>query len=463
MKTNPLLRAAGVLVSLALAGTVTMTGTASAEVPSAMAASISQLPCSPAGVTAADTALANQVHGQVSWVTAYNASCARAIVNQVKARGLNQRAAQIAITTAMDESTLHNYNQAVDADSLGLFQQRPSMGWGTPAQLVDPVYATNAFLNAMLNNYPNGSWGSGDIAAICQKIQKSGTPDGSNYRRYVDQAGVVAAAAWNSAGGGSAKDFNGNGLADIAALDPGDNLILFSGNGAGAVGWGGPMWPTGGQWAGYKQFTTGDFNGDGKSDVAAIDPGDNLIFFPGNGAGAVGWGGPMWPTGGQWAGYKKITSGDFNGDGRTDIAALDPGDNLILFPGNGAGAVTWGGPMWPTGGQWAGYKKITSGDFNGDGRSDIAALDPGDNLILFPGNGAGAVGWGGPMWPTGGQWAGYKQITAADYNGDGRSDIAALDPGDNLILFPGNGAGSVGWGGPMWPTGGQWAGYKAIS
>ncbi|WP_370943375.1 FG-GAP repeat domain-containing protein [Amycolatopsis sp. cg5] len=264
-------------------------------------------------------------------------------------------------------------------------------------------------------------------------------------------------------GSNAAKDFNGNGLADIAALDPGDNLILFSGNGAGAVGWGGPMWPTGGQWAGYKQFTTGDFNGDGKSDVAAIDPGDNLIFFPGNGAGAVGWGGPMWPTGGQWAGYKKITSGDFNGDGRTDIAALDPGDNLILFPGNGAGAVTWGGPMWPTGGQWAGYKKITSGDFNGDGRSDIAALDPGDNLILFPGNGAGAVGWGGPMWPTGGQWAGYKQITAADYNGDGRADIAALDPGDNLILFPGNGSGSVGWGGPMWPTGGQWAGYKAIS
>ncbi|MEU4739295.1 FG-GAP-like repeat-containing protein [Actinosynnema sp. NPDC023658] len=53
-------------------------------------------------------------------------------------------------------------------------------------------------------------------------------------------------------------------------------------------------------------------------------------------------------------------------------------------------------------------------------------------------------------------------MTAGDYNGDGRTDIAAIDPGDNLILFAGNGAGQIGWTGPMWPTGSQWAGYKAL-
>ncbi|MEU4739294.1 VCBS repeat-containing protein [Actinosynnema sp. NPDC023658] len=450
--------ALGVAVTVALANE----SMASADPGDPLRATSTVATCSPSGVTSEDAALANVLRPQISWISAYNVSCARAVIRQVRARGLNQRAAHIAITTVLAETDLNNYDVALDHDSLGLFQQRESQNWGTPAQLIDPVYATNAFLNAMLRAYPNGSWNSGDIATICQSIQHSNYPDGSNYRARISQASVVVNGLWNSFGELS-RDFNGDNRADIVAIDPGDNLILFTGNGGGQVGWAGPMWPTGSQWAGYKHITSGDFNGDGRTDIAAIDPGDNLILFAGNGAGQVGWSGLMWPTGSQWAGYKHITAGDFNGDGRTDLAAIDPGDNLILFAGNGAGQVGWTGPMWPTGSQWAGYKKITAGDYNGDGRTDIAAIDPGDNLILFAGNGAGQVGWSGLMWPTGSQWAGYKHITSGDFNGDGRTDIAAIDPGDNLILFAGNGAGQVGWTGPMWPTGSQWAGYKAFA
>jgi hypothetical protein len=410
MKSTSLARAVGILASLAIAGTVLSAGPALAEdnwTASAFAATPTTS-CSPSGVTSADTALAARVHSQVGWVSAYNASCLRAIVGQAKARGLGVRGAQIAVTTAITESHLNNYSQAVDHDSLGLFQQRPSMGWGSPAQLVDPIYATNAFLNEMLRLHPNGSWGGGDIANICQKVQKSAYSDGSNYRANVGQAVALVDAAWS--GAGAEHDFTGDGRADITALDPGDNLISFTGDGAGHVGWGGGMWPGHGEWAGYRAITAGDFTSDGKADVAALDPGNNLILFTGDGAGHVGWGGGMWPGHGEWAGYKAITAGDFNGDGRTDIAALDPGDNLILFTGDGAGHVGWGGGMWPGHGEWAGYKAITAGDFNGDGRTDIAALDPGSNLILFTGDGAGHVGWGGGMWPGQGEWAGYKAI-----------------------------------------------------
>nr|WP_300501006.1 hypothetical protein [uncultured Rhodococcus sp.] len=64
-------------------------------------------------------------------------------------RGLPARAVSIALATAYQESGLRNLTTG-DRDSLGLFQQRPSQGWGTEQQLQDPVYATNAFYDALV-------------------------------------------------------------------------------------------------------------------------------------------------------------------------------------------------------------------------------------------------------------------------------------------------------------------------
>src|SRR5450759_1997522 len=64
-------------------------------------------------------------------------------------RGLPARAATIANATAIVESKLRNIKFG-DRDSLGLFQQRPSQGWGTKAQILDPVHATNKFYDALI-------------------------------------------------------------------------------------------------------------------------------------------------------------------------------------------------------------------------------------------------------------------------------------------------------------------------
>jgi hypothetical protein len=139
--------------------------------------------CTPDGPTAADTALANRLRPKMNGprlgrsINGDNICCARVIVTTTKKRGLHFRAAVIALTTAITESTLHNYTEAGDHDSLGLFQQRPSQGWGTPAQITNPVYATNKFLDAMLRKYPKNSWMSGDIGSICQRVQVSAVPD----------------------------------------------------------------------------------------------------------------------------------------------------------------------------------------------------------------------------------------------------------------------------------------------
>ncbi|MEW2550361.1 NlpC/P60 family protein [Streptomyces zhihengii] len=79
----------------------------------------------------------------------------------------------IALATAMQESRLRNLNYG-DRDSLGLFQQRPSQGWGTAQQIRDPVYASERFYKALLA--VNG-WQQMTVTQAAQAVQKSGYPD----------------------------------------------------------------------------------------------------------------------------------------------------------------------------------------------------------------------------------------------------------------------------------------------
>jgi murein DD-endopeptidase MepM/ murein hydrolase activator NlpD len=90
----------------------------------------------------------------------------------------------IAVATALQESSLHNYRVAVDHDSLGLFQQRPSMGWGTPEQLVDPRYASRKFYEALARKAPE--WPRMRLSDAAQKVQVSF--NGSLYQRWEPMA-----------------------------------------------------------------------------------------------------------------------------------------------------------------------------------------------------------------------------------------------------------------------------------
>ena len=73
----------------------------------------------------------------------------------------------------MQESTLRNINYG-DRDSPGLFQQRSSQGWGTPAQVLDPAYSTTIFLDRLLQ-LPN--WERLPVTVAAQTVQRSAFPD----------------------------------------------------------------------------------------------------------------------------------------------------------------------------------------------------------------------------------------------------------------------------------------------
>ncbi|MEU4239685.1 M23 family metallopeptidase [Actinoplanes sp. NPDC026619] len=107
------------------------------------------------------------------------------------------RAWVVAVATAMQESRLTNLGNLGtrnDHDSLGLFQQRPSQGWGQPAQLLDRVYASTAFYHAL--NRVRG-WETMDLTVAAQKVQHSGYPDA--YAKHEPDAERIVAAVTGNA------------------------------------------------------------------------------------------------------------------------------------------------------------------------------------------------------------------------------------------------------------------------
>ncbi|MFD5906382.1 FG-GAP-like repeat-containing protein [Streptomyces microflavus] len=200
------------------------------------------------------------------------------------------------------------------------------------------------------------------------------------------------------------------------------------------------------------QVASGDFNGDGREDVAAFyDNGTSaegknrasLFAFYSN---STGFAAPkkVWSTPGGFTWSKsQLTSGDYNGDGKDDIAVFyDSGSSdtgqmssTYTFTSTGTGfsapKQTW---TTPGGFTWS-MSKVTSGDYNKDGKDDVAVLYNGgksadgkfvSSLYTFNSNG---TTFDNPRktWTSSGSfnWSATK-LTSGDYSGDGRDDVAVL-------------------------------------
>lgn len=103
-------------------------------------------------------------------------------------RGMPERAVAIALATSLQESGLRNIEHG-DRDSLGLFQQRPSMGWGSKKQIMDPAYAAGMFYKhlAKVSGYKKMP-----LTVAAQRVQRSGYPEA--YAKHEPDATLLAAA-----------------------------------------------------------------------------------------------------------------------------------------------------------------------------------------------------------------------------------------------------------------------------
>jgi hypothetical protein len=105
-----------------------------------------------------------------------------------KRLGLANHAVTVALAAALQESNLHNLAHG-DRDSLGLFQQRPSQGWGTASQVMDPAYAATAFYTHLAQV---AGWEDLPVTTAAQEVQHSGAPEA--YAKWEAKARAVAIA-----------------------------------------------------------------------------------------------------------------------------------------------------------------------------------------------------------------------------------------------------------------------------
>ncbi|MFI1967907.1 hypothetical protein BLA24_22135 [Streptomyces cinnamoneus] len=249
----------------------------------------------------------------------------------------------------------------------------------------------------------------------------------------------------------TAGDLNADGKKDVVAVkvETGE-LFLYPNTGKSGLDMLGDRVLIGtGGWNGMKDLTVGDFNGDGKDDlVAAKKETGELFLYPGTGKkGLDALGDRVLIGTGGWNGMKHLAAADFNGDGKADlIAAKTETGELFLYPNTGKkGLDTLGSRTLVGTGGWNGMNKVVAArDFNGDGGPDLIATKTATGqLFVYAGTGkSGTEMFDSPREIGTGGWNGISDYAAADFNGDGITDLVAVDSDaretGKLYLYKGN-------------------------
>jgi len=187
-------------------------------------------------------------------------------------------------------------------------------------------------------------------------------------------------------------------------------------------------------------ITTGDFNNDGNVDFAVVSWGGSKVFvLLGNGNGTF-----QTPTSISVVGSPvEIATADFNNDGNLDLAVVDnSGNHVEVLLGNGTGAF----PATSTYSTGSSPYSIAVADLNNDGNLDMVIGNNGaSSVTVLLGNGAGIFSQ-----PTGSPFAAGTNpspsaLVIGDFNGDGKPDLAVPDSGNNAVgILLGNGDGTFG-------------------
>lgn len=219
-------------------------------------------------------------------------------------------------------------------------------------------------------------------------------------------------------------DFDADGHTDLAGHSPGDGqwrVLLWDGTQFSTLEiWGG--WNANVSWTDHQ---VGDFNGDGRDDVAARAATGvwSVGLSTGSGFAISSFG--SWSTNVTW---HDVQVGDFDGDGRSDIVGRASTGSWVVGRSTGAAFVSTAFGAWSRNVAWT---SVTVGDFDGDGRTDIAGRGSSGSWVVGLSNGSRFVS---SVFVNGPQNVAPEHIRFGDFNGDGRTDVAGRTASGSWVV-----------------------------
>jgi hypothetical protein len=314
--------------------------------------------------------------------------------------GVDDRVMLAGFEAGWVESRMNNLNCG-DRDSLGVFQQRPSQGWGTPAQIMDVSYASNSFFTRAIPVAANNpSWSAGRVA---QAVQRSAFPE-----RYDQSEGTARNLI------GQAKDLV-TGKVTVGFYQPAARSWHLKNSHAGGSSDVSFLYGV----AGAKPVT-GDWNNDGKTSIGYYNPANGGWYLRDtNNAGPADYAFTFGP-----ANMVPLT-GDWDNDGKTTIGYYNPGNGTFHLRNTlGAGPADHSFAFGPAG------MVPVAGDWNNDGKTTVGFYNPANGNWQLRDSQSGGAADHNFVW----RQAGMTPVTG-DWNADGKTTIGFYNPGNGNYLL----------------------------
>ncbi|WP_394614777.1 FG-GAP repeat domain-containing protein [Lentzea sp. JNUCC 0626] len=330
------------------------------------------------------------------------------------------------------------------ADSLGVFQQQHTQGWGTPEQIMNVDYAaTRFFEKAKVVEQRNPNTTAGIVAADTQLPRE-------DLRWKYDAAEATAQELLREVERTSGRsdrigDVSGDRYADLLGLKPDGTLHYYANN----INSSPKRWPFGngtlvGQGFGaFKLLRSGDVSGDGYADLIGVRPDGTLVYFPNNINSGNGPYGAGIDIGTGFQEFSDIVLGDFSGDGYADLIGMQANGTLVYFPNNmnsNPGRKPYLDRIDDIGQGFTVFSKLRAGDVSGDGYADLIGVKPDGTLHYFPNN-INSRPCCKPFDYSIGIGEGFNvfsEVVAGDLTGDGYADLFGVKPDGTLHHFPNN-------------------------
>ncbi|MEU0024497.1 FG-GAP-like repeat-containing protein [Streptomyces sp. NPDC006335] len=220
-----------------------------------------------------------------------------------------------------------------------------------------------------------------------------------------------AGTGWLSQDAVTVGDLNNDGLGDLLSRQASDGTLwVYPGTGKSGMETFGTRYQVGRSWQTQDITRTGDFNTDGLTDVLTRQASDGTLWvYPGTGKPGMETLGTRYQVGTGWKSMDFVTTGDLNNDGRPDVLSRQASDGTLwVYPGTGRVSGAFGA-RYQVGRSWQTQNALRTGDYNGDGLTDVLSRQASDGTLwVYPGTGKSGMETLGTRYQAGTGWGPYR-------------------------------------------------------